>query len=93
MSLAEVDYLVLFLLLLVMLITIGKLLNPHCNKNITYYIIKSVECRGCFAELLGALDDSVGVPSRNSPLFTDSCATYLQDLSLSILPTRRGGYV
>ena len=39
MSLAEVDYLMLFPLL-VMLITVGKLLNPHCLKNFTYYIIK-----------------------------------------------------
>jgi len=39
--LAEVDNLVLLFLLLFVLITVGKLLNPHCLINVTYYIIKN----------------------------------------------------
>ena len=48
---------------------------------------------GHFAEFLGALDDSMGVPSRNIPLLMDNCATYLQDLSFGVLSTWRNGYV
>jgi hypothetical protein len=65
-----------------MLITVGKLLNPHCLKNVKYYVVKKgVDDCGHFTELSGALDDSMGVPSRNISVFMDNCATYIQDLS------------
>lgn len=75
MSLTEVDNLVLlFLWMLFMLITVGKLLNPHGLKNVKYYIIKKWMTVATFYAFMG-------VPGRNILLFLDNCGTHLQYLS------------